>query len=123
MNYITILYTLFVISISVGIIILIRNSLQMKHTSPDDFLGLLTILSSQIKSELDSYDQDIFEKKGAITNNNFDVYYRDITSRIIKNISPDLIKELTHYYTEDAVYRFIGRSVRDYLVSKINGTT
>ena len=54
--------------------------------------------------------------------NNFDNYYNDLTSRIIKNISPDMIKSLTKYYTDEAIYRFIARSVRDYLVSKINGT-
>ena len=80
------------------------------------------LIYSQIQSELDSYDSDIFQSKGSITNNNFDVYYRDITSRILKNINPNLIKDLSYYYTEDAVYRFIGRSVRDYLVTKIKGT-
>lgn len=106
----------------VSILVIYRSNNHQKHSSPDEFLGLLTILSSQIQSELDSYEKDIFENKGSITNNNFDRYYRDLTSRIIKNINPNMIKELSYYYTEEAVYRFIGRSVRDYLVSKINGT-
>lgn len=106
----------------VSILVIYRSNSHQKHSSPDEFLGLLTILSSQIQSELDSYEKDIFENKGSITNNNFDRYYRDLTSRIIKNINPNMIKELSYYYTEEAVYRFIGRSVRDYLVSKINGT-
>lgn len=105
-----------------SILVIYRSNNHQKHSSPDEFLGLLTILSSQIQSELDSYEKDIFENKGSITNNNFDRYYRDLTSRIIKNINPNMIKELSYYYTEEAVYRFIGRSVRDYLVSKINGT-
>lgn len=106
----------------VSILVIYRSNNHQKHSSPDEFLGLLTILSSQIQSELDSYEKDIFENKGSITNNNFDRYYRDLTSRIIKNINPNMIKDLSYYYTEEAVYRFIGRSVRDYLVSKISGT-
>ena len=106
----------------ISILVIYRSNNHQKHSSPDEFLGLLTILSSQIQSELDSYEKDIFENKGSITNNNFDRYYRDLTSRIIKNINPNMIKDLSYYYTEEAVYRFIGRSVRDYLVSKINGT-
>lgn len=115
---------LLVIMMICGVFILViyRSNNHQKRSSPDEFLGLLTILSSQIQSELDSYEKDIFENKGSITNNNFDRYYRDLTSRIIKNINPNMIKELSYYYTEEAVYRFIGRSVRDYLVSKINGT-
>ena len=100
---------------------LVYKMINSNRSSPDEFIGLLTVLSSQI--QLDAYDKSIFENKGSITNNNFDNYYNDLTSRIIKNISPDMVKSLSKYYTEEAIYRFIARSVRDYLVSKINGTT
>lgn len=122
-NFIIGMYLIVIMMIcGVSILVIYRSNNHQKHSSPDEFLGLLTILSSQIQSELDSYEKDIFENKGSITNNNFDRYYRDLTSRIIKNINPNMIKDLSYYYTEEAVYRFIGRSVRDYLVSKINGT-
>ena len=102
---------------------LVYTMINSNRASPDEFIGLLTVLSSQSQTELDAYDKSIFENKGSITNNNFDNYYNDLTSRIIKNISPDMVKSLSKYYTEEAIYRFIARSVRDYLVSKINGTT
>ena len=102
---------------------LVYKMINSNRTSHDEFISLLTVLSSQIQTELDAYDKSIFENKGSITNNNFDNYYNDLTSRIIKNISPDMVKSLSKYYTEEAIYRFIARSVRDYLVSKINGTT
>ena len=121
-NTIIILYMVVILLLCVLIGITISKSNSKRNSTPEEFLNLLTILSSQIQSELDSYDSDIFQSKGSITNNNFDVYYRDITSRILKNINPNLIKDLSYYYTEDAVYRFIGRSVRDYLVTKIKGT-
>ena len=121
-NTIIILYMVVILLLCILIGITIIKSNSKRNSTPEEFLNLLTILSSQIQSELDSYDSDIFQSKGSITNNNFDVYYRDITSRILKNINPNLIKDLSYYYTEDAVYRFIGRSVRDYLVTKIKGT-
>ena len=121
-NTIIILYMVVILLLCVLIGITIIKSNSKRNSTPEESLNLLTILSSQIQSELDSYDSDIFQSKGSITNNNFDVYYRDITSRILKNINPNLIKDLSYYYTEDAVYRFIGRSVRDYLVTKIKGT-
>lgn len=121
-NTIIILYMVVILLLCVLIGITIIKSNSKRNSTPEEFLNLLTILSSQIQSELDSYDSDIFQSKGSITNNNFDIYYRDITSRILKNINPNLIKDLSYYYTEDAVYRFIGRSVRDYLVTKIKGT-
>ena len=121
-NTIIILYMVVILLLCVLIGITIIKSNSKRNSTPEEFLNLLTILSSQIQSEVDSYDSDIFQSKCSITNNNFDVYYRDITSRILKNINPNLIKDLSYYYTEDAVYRFIGRSVRDYLVTKIKGT-
>ena len=102
---------------------LVHKMNQESKISPNEFLGLLSILSSQVQTEIDSYEHDIFENKGSITNNNFDNYYNDLTHRVIRNISPSMITQLTQYYTEEAIYRFIGRSVRDYLISKINGTT
>lgn len=122
-NVILIMFLILVLALVGTVIYMIIKAFERPQMNPDEFLGLLTILSSQIQTELDAYEQDIFEDKGSITNNNFDRYYRDLTSRILKNISPEMIKHLTYYYTEDAVYRFIGRTVRDYLVSKINGTT
>lgn len=123
MNIIIILYILVIITIAIvsGLLVYTSKS-DHKSSSTDEFINLLSILSSLIKTELDAYDQDIFENKGAITNNNFDRYYKDLTQRILKNISPEIIKGLSYYYTEEAIYRTIGRTVRDYLVSKINGT-
>ena len=122
MTVIIVLYTVAVICLLGFASFLVYKTVTSDKSSPDEFIGLLTVLSSQIQTELDAYDKSIFENKGSITNNNFDNYYNDLTSRIIKNISPDMIKSLTKYYTDEAIYRFIARSVRDYLVSKINGT-
>lgn len=122
-NAILIIFLIVILALIGTVVYMIIKAFNHHEMNPDEFLGLLTILSSQVQTELDTYNNDIFENKGAITNNNFDIYYRDLTSRVIKNISPEMIKNLTHYYTEEAVYRFIGRTVRDFLVSKINGTT
>ena len=110
--------------ILIGIVFFLLYKMNKeRRISPNEFIGLLTVLSSQVQTEIDTYDKDIFINKGSITNNNFDNYYQDLTHRVIDNISPSMIDQLTQYYTEEAIYKFIGRSVRDYLVSKINGTT
>lgn len=112
------------ILILIGIVFFLLYKMNKEcRISPNEFIGLLTVLSSQVQTEIDTYDKDIFINKGSITNNNFDNYYQDLTHRVIDNISPSMIDQLTQYYTEEAIYKFIGRSVRDYLVSKINGTT
>ena len=56
---------------------LVYKMINSNRSSPDEFIGLLTVLSSQIQTELDAYDKSIFENKGSITNNNFDNYYND----------------------------------------------
>ena len=112
------------ILILIGIVFFLLYKMNKeRRISPNEFIGLLSVLSSQVQTEIDTYDKDIFINKGSITNNNFDNYYQDLTHRVIDNISPSMIDQLTQYYTEEAIYKFIGRSVRDYLVSKINGTT
>lgn len=115
-------YMLCILAMLVCVIFTIRKIVLQPNLSPNEFLGLTTILSSQIQSELDAYDKDIFQDKGSITNNNFEQYYHDLTSRIIQNIPSSMITCMERYYTEEAIYRFIARSVRDYLVTKIKGT-
>ena len=88
-----------------------------------DFETALAILKIIINTELDAYENDIFISKGSITNSNFDNYYKDITGKVIKNVSPDLITYLSFYVTEDMIYLIIARSVKKFLTDKINGTT
>ena len=87
-----------------------------------NFDSALFILKTIINTELDAYENDIFISKGSITNNNFENYYKDITGKIISNISPNLLKHLSLYITEDMVYIIIARSVKKFLSEKISGT-
>lgn len=87
-----------------------------------DFDSALSILRIIINTELDAYENDIFVNKGSITNSNFDNYYKDITNKIVNNLSPALIKHLSLYITEDMIYVIIARAVKKFLTEKINGT-
>jgi len=105
---------------------LIRPPQSTKIPSPEEFINLLTILNSIIDAHIDSYETSIFDglnNKGSITNNNYDNYYKDMTTTIIDDIPNDLMVGLESYYTEAAIVKFIGRKVRDYLVSKIKINT
>ena len=87
-----------------------------------DFESALFILRTIINTELDAYENDIFSSKGSITNSNFDNYYKDLTTKIIKNVSPELLQQLALYITEDMVYVIIARAVKKFLTEKISGT-
>lgn len=86
------------------------------------FENLIAILGVIINTEIQEYENDIFISKGSITNSNFDNYYYDITNKIINNISKDFEKRILAYMTKEALYKYIARSVKSYLTSKINGT-
>lgn len=85
----------------------------------DNFEELLIILRLIINSELEEYDKEIFSRKGSLTNQNFDMYYDDICKKVIGNISPNVMTQLTRYTTEENVYRIVARSTKEYLKNKI----
>ena len=87
-----------------------------------DFETSLSILKLIINTELDAYETDIFINKGSISNSNFDNYYKDITEKIIRNISPTLVNQLSLYITEDMVYVIVARATKKFLSEKITGT-
>lgn len=93
-----------------------------RHLSTDDFAGCMTILNVIIQVEFDLYNNDIFNKKEAITNTNFENFYNDLTHRIISNIPDDFINRMSSYYTADAIYAYIARRCKVFLSEKINGT-
>lgn len=85
------------------------KSIRMSFDDAWATLGLV------VKSEIEMYEHNVFEKKKAITNANFENFYKDLSNRIIKHISPILMNSLCIYITEDAVYRYIARTVQTYL--------
>lgn len=86
------------------------------------FPDLVYALNMMIRTEIELWEKDIFSNRQSITNSNFDNYYYEITNHIIANISPMFFKSMEKYMTETAIISMIGRSVKEYLVSKINGT-
>ncbi len=98
--------------------------LQYKKNNVNlDFETAILVLKTIINTELDSYETDIFNNKGSITNSNFENFYNDITTKIISHLSPNLIQHLSLYITEDMIYIIVARTVKKYLIEKINGTT
>ena len=129
MNLYTALIIIFMTAAILGLLFLTayyfykRIYLPYKKELVDlNFETSLSILKIIINTELDAYENDIFMNKGSITNSNFDNYYKDITSKIIKNLSPVLVKHLSLYINEDMIYVIIARSVKKFLSEKINGT-
>ena len=83
-----------------------------------DFSTLLEILMAMINVELQLYENEIFSDRQGITNSNFTNFYTDICTSIEQHISPDFMKAITIFVTEDFVYTLIARKVKAYLVSK-----
>lgn len=100
--------------------ILTKYNKIVEHVSIQE---LLSMLNATIQTEFELFDKDVFSSKGAITNSNFDNYYHEMSDHIIKSLSPIFYENLTKYMTEDAIYTLIGRRVKEYLTTKIHGTT
>lgn len=84
-----------------------------------DFSTLLEILMAMINVELQLYENEIFADRQGITNSNFTNFYNDICNSIEQHISPDFMKAITIFVTEDFVYTLIARKVKAYLASKV----
>ena len=93
-----------------------------RNTSVLDLEAAMTALSLIINSEISEYEKNIFQNNRPITNSNFENYYNDITKKTIAAISPVLMRQLCVYITEDTIYKYIGRTVREYLVKKVNSS-
>lgn len=128
MEAIVCLLTFFItVTLTVGAIrILFPDAFSKVYTNPvyeESFEGLMVILALIINTELEEYDKELLVGERPITNQNFDAFYFDITSKIIANLSKELIQALTFYTTEDNVYRIIARRTKVYLRGKVNGYT
>lgn len=85
----------------------------------NDFSTTYAVLAAIIQSEIDLYERDVFENSRPITNANFENYYNDLAERIKSKISPELMHNLQHYITEEAIFSYIARTVRQYLVQYV----
>ena len=90
-----------------------------KMTHVGDFSDLITILQTIVRSEIEMYENDIFENKRPITNTNFDNFYEDLCNRIIRKLSPEFMHEITYYVSDEMVISMIARTVKQYLVEKV----
>ncbi len=84
------------------------------------FPELIEVLQASIRSEIEIYEKNIFDTRGAISNSNFDNYYHDIINSILNDLSPTFFARIGCFLTEDSVVSMIARTVRAYLVEKTN---
>ena len=115
----------FLIPFICGVIVAILCHIISSHFNKkpyQSFEECITVLTLVINTELESFDTDVFTKDIIITNSTYDNYYNDITHRIIRNLSNELIENLSRFISKDAIYRIIAKSVKKYLVGKINKT-
>lgn len=85
----------------------------------NSFEEVYTVFVTVVKNEIDLYENDVFEHRQTITNANFENYYKDLCNRIISKLSPQLKRELRAYISEEAIYSYIARTVKQYLANYI----
>ena len=99
--------------------VIIYVSFRDEPGTPDDFVNNLAILNAIIQTEIDVYDNDIFERKGGLTNQEFENYLDLITKDITNKLSDNFIKLLSKYWTTAAIYEYVVRRVKAYLIEQV----
>ena len=89
------------------------------NTSSEEFVSNLAVLNAIIQTELDIYDNDIFERKGGLNNQEFENYLASITKDIISKISDEFIKNMSRTWTREAIYEYVVRKVKAYLIEQV----
>ena len=111
------LVTLFVLAFVFVKKVITPYKIKTSHMSVEELYEMLGLL---IQNEISLYERSIFESGGQFLNNQtFDNYYKDICRKIGEEISPDFYEKLSPCMHEEAVQRFIARTVRAYLEEKI----
>ena len=120
-----------ILSIFISIIFLCTAFIFYKYiysphkvrTSNMSLPDLLVVLQTVINTELDLYEKNIFSTKGALTNSNFENFYKDIVNSIINALSQDFFVRMSFFINQDAIVTIICRTVKDYLAEKVNTVT
>lgn len=83
-----------------------------------DFRKALDIIQSIISIELELYENDIFNQQETLTNSQYENYLRDVVGHIENALTPEIIRAISVYMTEDEIYTWIVRLVRRYFDEK-----
>ena len=89
------------------------------RTSNISISEILAILNSVINAEIDMYEKNIFTKRGALTNANYENYYRDLVDNICNSLSEEFFFKSRIFLKEEAIVKIICRAVKQYLNEKI----
>ena len=116
-----------VVFISICFIILALYSLEPfirfiynQKRAPQSIEEAISIIELLVNLQITAYENDIFNTKGAITNANFDNFYNDLVDRVLETIPNEFFNMVSPYMTQEAVITIICKTIKTYLVSKIN---
>lgn len=94
-----------------------------KYDSVNKFVlsDILEILNIAIDLQFTVYDNNIFSGEERILNSSsFENYYNDITTHVIKFLSPSFFKKAAVYFNEEALIELICSMVKEYLEKKVS---
>mgnify|MGYP001864019624 FL=1 len=91
---------------------------------PLDLSELLSTLNLIIATEEKLYDDYIFNTNApyaSMSNSEFENSYRELATRILESVSPNLWDMFELYMTRESIQTYVTEQVQIYLSEKING--
>ena len=81
---------------------------------------ILSALNTVIEIQFTIYENNIFKDDHSILSSaTFENYYKDLTSHVIKTLSPPFFIKASLYFNEDAIIELICSMTKEYLEKKI----
>lgn len=96
----------------------IYKDFKMK-TAPISADDIFFILRTTITSQIELYERNVFSHRPAMTNANFENYYRDIVEAIISSLSDSFFYKATSIMSRESIVQYICSAVRSHLTEKI----
>ena len=108
------LYTLFILHIFFNKIL----ANYKKKTGTLNLKECISLLNDLIIMQLSLYNENVFDNINSLTKQEFQTYTVRICKDIAESISDELMINLTRLMSEDAVYIYISKKVKGYLIEK-----
>lgn len=108
------IYTLFILNIFFNVIL----AKFRKKSGTMDLKYCISLLNDLIQLQISLYNENVFEDITHLTQQEFQNYSTQICKDIAESISDDLMDNLTRVMSEDAIYIYISRKVKEFLIQK-----
>ena len=86
----------------------------------DDISTIADTIATVANMEFNIYDNNRFRAGGpALTSSTFDNYFKELSTNILNDLSPEFYERAKVYMPEDSVAKLVTSMVRNYLTGKL----